>query len=94
MVLLINKTHWEGNTVSYDIHHNSINEVIDGYLLFTSKNGKAIVDIGLYGDSWGRGVHHYLSDIMIVLKSIEPQLFDNMLKVSIEKFSDKEVCDL
>ena len=95
MIILTNKSYWGENIVSYDIIHdgyNELNEVMtDGFIAFTMKGERPIVDISLYGDSWIEGVHNYLGDIMAVLKEAEPQLFDYMLKISIEKVSDEEL---
>ena len=97
MIILTNKSYWGKNIISYDIIHegyNEINEIMsDGMVSIGKVKGKGIiVDISLYGDSWPKGVHHYQSDIVEVLKIAEPELFKQykVLKIQIEKVSDEE----
>ena len=76
MIILNNRGIYGTDVVVYDIHKDTEKEVADGSIAFTETEDHIVVLINLYSDSecWSKGVHHYSSEILDVLKFAEPNL--------------------
>lgn len=83
MIVLSNRAIMGGDSVIYDIHKDTEEEIPAGMVVYSNKEDGALVGIKLYDDEWingslwPKGTHHYIDEIMECLRFAEP----NMKKV-------------
>lgn len=87
MIILKDKAYCGKDIIMYSIHHNGLKEVEDGAVyvsIIPNLGAKVVIELYEDNETWPKGPHHYLNEIIDVLKVAEKDL-PRIIDLEIEK---------